>query len=199
MRGGELDWVDAAIRPAAPLASSLSAVARVCLTAIRWWDTEFWNNRATWALVRAVPPSRTRRFRRDVFPLDRETGRAWVSRRHQPTSSSPAGHSLPDRRRGARVAARARRHSRRRAALPGCLADDRPRRGRVAAPARPATLRVYAQNDRAETLELTTAVQAPRTRSRATPSGRRGRPHQTIVQSDRPSASGVRRPWGAGD
>jgi hypothetical protein len=159
----KLDWVDAAIPSGGsaalvPFPRSLDYGP----TAIQWWDTEFWNNTATRAFVRAGPTS----FSYTPFP----TGRLsfdWEDGRALGLAEAPAYVVVAQRDTRFRIAGEVRASQQ---GLDVIRVDQLPYRAVWQTtgldedgwlrPRRPATLRVYAQNERVETLELTIVVRA---------------------------------------
>lgn len=161
-RPTKLDWVDAAI-PSGGTAALVPFPLSLTYgpTAIRWWDTEFWNNTVTWALVSREPAT----YSYTPFPT-RRLSFAWETGRALGLAKAPTYVVVARRDTRFRIAGKVR------ASQQGLdvIRADLPYRAvwQTAGldqdgwlhPHRPATLRVYAQNDRAQTLELTAAVHA---------------------------------------
>jgi hypothetical protein len=160
-----LDWVDDVV-PTGHAAAIVPFPRSLVYgpTAIRWWDAEFWNNAVTRAFVTAGPAA----FSYTPFPtrrlsFDWETGRAT-----SPAELPP--YVVVDRRETRfRIAGTTQK---RQEGLDVVRADRLPYRvlwqtngfyeDGWLKPGREGTVRVYAQRDRAETLELTLVVRRPR-------------------------------------
>jgi hypothetical protein len=160
----KLDWVDAAI-PSGGTAALIPFPRSLQYgpTAIQWWDVEFWNNAATQAFVSRRGPDR---FTYTPFPTRRLTF-DWETGRAVELMEAPGYVVAAQRDTRFRIAGKVRASQQ---GLDLIRGDEVPYRAVWQTtgldedgwlrPLRLATLRVYAQNNRAETLELTIAVHA---------------------------------------